>query len=101
MKKLIAVAVAAACAMGAAVRVEAGEGGQLGAITKRAQQFREIQMTDEDEQRLGEAVSERIRVRYGVVQDAAVHKYVTLVGTVVAQASSRPNLNWRFMVLDT
>jgi predicted Zn-dependent protease len=78
-----------------------GQFGQLGQVTKRAKQFRDLQMTEEDEQRLGEAVSERIRQRYGVVQDAAVHKYVSLVGTVVAQASSRPNLNWRFIVLET
>jgi predicted Zn-dependent protease len=74
---------------------------QLGSVLKRAQQVRDIQMTDAEEQRLGEAVSERIRARYGVVQDPAVHKYVSLVGAVLAQASTRPTLNWRFIVLDT
>jgi predicted Zn-dependent protease len=101
MNKLIAVAAASAIAACAAPQIAAGEGSQLGAITKRAQQFREMQITDEDEQRLGEAVSERIRGRYGVVQDPAVHKYVGLVGKVLAAASSRPNLTWRFIVLDT
>ena len=90
--------VAASLALGTAA--EAG-GGQLGAITKRAKQFRDMQVTDEDEQRLGEAVSARIRERYGVVQDPAVHKYVGLVGRVLASASSRPDLTWRFIVLDT
>lgn len=74
--------------------------GGIGGAVKRAQQFRELQMTDEEEQKLGAAVSERIRTRYGVVQDAAVHKYVTLVGAVLAQASSRPDLPWTFIVLD-
>ncbi len=74
---------------------------QLGSVLKRAQQAKDLQMTDEDEQKLGEAVSERIRARYGVVQDAAIHKYVTLVGGVLAQASTRPGLQWRFIVLDT
>ena len=74
---------------------------QLGSVLKRAQQVRDIQMTDAEEQKLGEAVSERIRARYGVVQDPAVHKYVSLVGAVLAQASTRPSLNWRFIVLDT
>lgn len=78
-----------------------GEATQLGSVLKRAQQVRDIQMTDEEEQRLGEAVSEKIRARYGVVQDPAVHKYVTLVGRVLAQSSSRPGLPWRFIVLDT
>ena len=74
---------------------------QLGSVLRRAQQARDIQMTDAEEQKLGEAVSERIRTRYGVVQDPAVHKYVGLVGAVLAQASTRPTLNWRFIVLDT
>jgi beta-barrel assembly-enhancing protease len=74
--------------------------GGLGGALKRAQQFRDLQMTDEEEQKLGAAVSEKIRERYGVVQDQAVHRYVTLVGTVLAQASSRPNLPWTFIVLD-
>ncbi|HEX7087268.1 MAG TPA: M48 family metalloprotease [Vicinamibacterales bacterium] len=75
--------------------------GQLGSIIKRGQQLRDIQMTDEEEQQLGAAVSERIRARYGVVQDPAIHTYVTLVGTLLAQASDRPDLDWRFIVLDT
>jgi len=75
--------------------------GQFGQVLKRAQQFKDVQMTDEEEEELGAAVSARIRERYGVVQDPAVHKYVTLVGTVLAQASERPNLSWQFIVLDT
>lgn len=74
--------------------------GRIGGVLKRAQQFRELQMTDEEEQQLGAAVSQRIRERYGVVQDPAVHRYVSLVGTVLAQASSRPGLPWTFIVLD-
>ena len=42
-----------------------------------------------------------MRQRFGVVQDAAVHKYVTLVGAVLVTNSSRPNLPWTFIVLDT
>ena len=30
-----------------------------------------------------------------------MHKYVTLVGTTLAQQSERPNLPWTFIVLDT
>ena len=58
-------------------------------------------MTDAEEQALGAQVSEKIRTRYGVVQDAAVHKYVSLVGTALAQGSTRPALPWTFIVLDT
>jgi hypothetical protein len=46
-------------------------------------------------------VSAKIRQRFGVVQSAAVHKYVTLVGTVLARQSERPALPWTFIVLDT
>ncbi len=58
-------------------------------------------MTDEEEQQLGLAVSERIRTRYGVAQDAAVHRYLALVGTALAQGSKRPAPPWTFIVLDT
>jgi len=75
--------------------------GQLGQILKRAQQFKDVEISDDEEQQLGQAVSERIRKRYGVVQDPAIHKYVTLLGSVLAQASTRPNLAWHFIVLDT
>ncbi|MEI6243678.1 MAG: M48 family metalloprotease [Acidobacteriota bacterium] len=57
--------------------------------------------TDAEELALGQQVSDKLRERYGVVQDKAVHKYVTLVGSVLAQASSRPALAWKFIVLDT
>ena len=70
-------------------------------IAKKANEVRDLEMTDAEEQQLGQAVSERIRVRYGVVQDAAVHRYLGLVGRVLAQGSTRPNLPWTFVVLDT
>lgn len=70
-------------------------------IAKKANDVRELRMTDEEEQQLGQNVSERIRTRYGVAQDAGVHRYVALVGSVLAQASTRPNLPWTFIVLDT
>jgi beta-barrel assembly-enhancing protease len=74
---------------------------QFGGIIQRAQQVRSMVITDEDEAAIGAGVSERVRKRYGVVQDPAVHRYVTLVGTVLAQASTRPSLPWKFIVLDT
>jgi predicted Zn-dependent protease len=76
-------------------------GGRLGGIVKRAEQYRELQITDAEEQVLGAAVSERVRQRYGVVQDETVHRYVALVGTAIAQATDRPNIPWTFIVLDT
>jgi predicted Zn-dependent protease len=105
MKFMVMVTIVAAAlgvvGPGAGVSAGEGEATQLGSVLKRAQQVRDIQMTDEEETKLGEAVSERIRQRYGVVQDEAIHKYVSLVGRVLAQASTRPGLQWRFVVLDT
>ena len=78
-----------------------GQIGKIGGAVKKANEVRDLQVTDAEEQQLGAAVSERIRTRYGVVQDAAVHRYVTLVGTALAQVSTRPGLAWTFIVLDT
>lgn len=88
-------------------RGEGGAHGQLGqigkglSIAKKANDVRDLHMTDAEEQELGANVSERIRERYGVVQDAAVHRYLALVGTALAQGSTRPGLPWTFIVLDT
>ena len=74
---------------------------QFGDIMKRAQQVQELVISEADEIRLGQGISEKVRARYGVVQDPAVHRYVTLVGAALATSSKRPGLPWTFIVLDT
>ena len=81
---------------------------QLGGILNKAQKaqetkqkFDDFNVTQDEEVKIGADVSLKIRQRFGVVQDPAVHKYVTLVGTLVAQQTERPNLPWTFIVLDT
>jgi predicted Zn-dependent protease len=78
---------------------------QLGGLGKALGKAREVQQelsfTDAEEQALGAEISAKIRDKYGVVQDQAVHKYVALVGTVLASRSARPGLKWTFVVLDT
>jgi len=93
---------------GAAAPAHAQFGGALGKIQKGAdkaveakQKVDDITFSDEEERQLGEDVSERLRDRFGVVQDRELTKYVSLVGSVVAQQSSRPGLQWTFIVLDT
>jgi predicted Zn-dependent protease len=71
------------------------------AVLKGAKVISDITITPEEEHEIGQRVSQNIRQRYGVVQDKDVHRYVTLVGTVLAGASSKPGLPWRFIVLDT
>ena len=93
--------VTAMVAVAAAGPLRADQLGKLGGALKKAQQFKDIEMTDAEEAQLGEEVSTRVRTRYGVVQNQAVHRYVTLVGTALTQVSSRPNIAWKFIVLDT
>lgn len=61
----------------------------------------EIRISDADERKLGEDVSAKLRQEFGVYQDKEVTKYVSLVGRVLAQGSTRPQLDWQFIVLDT
>ena len=81
---------------------------QLGGIGRRVQQMQErkdqfddLNITEQEEIKLGSDVSAKIRQRFGVVQDAAVHKYVALVGTMLTEQTTRPKLPWTFIVLDT
>jgi len=83
---------------------------QLGGLSDRLKQAQEakakvdkfdLRMSEADERKLGEQVSLRLRQEFGVYQDREVAKYVALVGRVLAQESSRPGLDWQFIVLDT
>src|SRR4051812_804658 len=92
----------------AVLSVAAPASAQFGAIDKGLQQIQDakqkyddLNITDDEERKMGEDVSLKLRQRFGVVQDAAVHKYVSLVGTVLAKQTERPNLPWTFIVLDT
>ena len=66
-----------------------------------AKKVADINISEKDERAIGEAVSAKLIDRFGVFQSAGVTRYVTLVGTVLAQGSSRPNLDWKFIVLDS
>lgn len=74
---------------------------RLGKGAKLAQKANDLVFTEAEEVELGQKVSAEIRQRFGVVQDAAVTKYVTLVGAVLVTNSTRPSLPWTFIVLDT
>jgi beta-barrel assembly-enhancing protease len=63
--------------------------------------FDAMNMTQAEERELGEQVSLQLRQHFGVHQSEAVTKYVSLVGTALAQKSTRANLDWKFIVLDT
>jgi predicted Zn-dependent protease len=101
MNRRVLVTLTLGVALAATPVASAEQLGKLGGALKRANQVRDVQMTDVEEAQLGAEVSQRIRARYGVVQNQAVHRYVALVGTALTQVSSRPGLAWKFIVLDT
>ncbi len=76
--------------------------GGLGKALSKAQEVRqEFTFSEAEEQALGAEISAKLREKYGVFQDQAVHKYVGLVGVSLASRSTRPKLAWTFIVLDT
>ncbi len=78
--------------------------GTLNKLKQRAEQvkkFADVDISEADERKIGDGVSEQLVERFGVVQDPKLTKYVTLIGMVVAQESAKPKLDWRFVVLDT
>jgi beta-barrel assembly-enhancing protease len=103
--RLLVVAALAAAGVMVTASARADEPQNIGKLLKgagkRAEQIRSLVITESDEIQIGAGVSEKVRLRYGVVQDPAVHRYVTLVGMALAGATNRPNLPWKFIVLDT
>lgn len=76
--------------------------GKLGDLAGKAGKLAtEMNISEQEERELGERVSATVRTEFGVVQDPAVTKYVSLLGSLLAKASSRPGLRWEFIVLDT
>jgi predicted Zn-dependent protease len=79
--------------------------GKVGKIANKAAEAKEtadkMSFSPEEERQIGEQVSAKLRERFGVYQNSDVTKYVALVGTVLAQASEKPALDWRFIVLDS
>jgi beta-barrel assembly-enhancing protease len=104
----LSIALTVVCLVGSAASAHA-QFGSLSDKLKQAQKAKddfdkktaEIRISDADERKLGEDVSAKLRQDFGVYQDKGVTKYVSLVGKVLAQASSRPYLDWQFIVLDT
>jgi beta-barrel assembly-enhancing protease len=86
-------------------RAQLGGLGKLKKLGDKAvdakQKYDDYNITDKEERQLGEQVSLKLREHFGVYQSREVTKYVSLVGTTLAQASKTPSLDWQFIVLDT
>ncbi len=98
-RSIVALAVLALSAPAAA------QFGGLSGVLKKGQELKQradaLIISDVEERQIGEDVSAQLRTRFGVVQDPAIHRYVTLVGMTLAKQSDRPSLAWTFIVLDT
>jgi beta-barrel assembly-enhancing protease len=105
--KAAAIVLAALFVAGSAIpaRAQLGGLGKIKSIGDKAanakEKYDDYNVTDDEEKQLGEQVSAQLRNRFGVMQDEKVTKYVTLVGSVLAQASTKPKVDWKFVVLDT
>lgn len=58
-------------------------------------------ITDEDEIELGRGIAARLLAARPLVRDEAVQQYVNRVGLWLALQTERPNLPWRFGVMDS
>src|SRR5258708_28400504 len=105
--KSAALVLSALFVIGAAIpaRAQLGGLGKLKGIADKAAdakgKFDDLNITDKEERLLGDQVSLKLREHFGVYQNEPVTKYVGLVGTPLAQASARPNLDSRVIVLGT
>ena len=76
--------------------------GKIGDLAGKAGKVAtDFNISEQEERELGERVSTQVRTEFGVLQDAAATKYVSLLGGLLAKSSSRPALNWEFIILDT
>jgi predicted Zn-dependent protease len=94
----ILLAVAACAAAAAPAEAQFDKIGKGLSVAKKAN---DAIYTESEKQQLGAEVSAKIRKKFGVVQDPAVHRYVALVGGVLTRVSKKPDYTWRFIVLDT
>ena len=58
-------------------------------------------LSEEEELKIGREIAGRMLGAAPLVNDAALQSYVNRVGRWVAMQSERPNLPWRFAVIDT
>ena len=79
-----------------------GSIGKIGGAVKRASRSATSRSPTPKSSSSAPRSARRIRTRYGVVQDADVHRYVALVGGALAAGQhASPTLPWTFIVLDT
>jgi predicted Zn-dependent protease len=58
-------------------------------------------MSEDSEKRLGQQMHVQITQTMGVYEDARLQAYVQEIGDKLARQSHRPNLDWKFTIVDT
>lgn len=91
-----------ACALVAAPAALAGVPGGLDQIGAQFDQLKSLtgKISPAEERAMGREAAATLLGAEPVLPDAAVQRYVNRVGLWVALQSERPNLQWRFAVLD-
>jgi predicted Zn-dependent protease len=101
MKRLMIRFLVALAGCGVLATPAAAQFDKIGKGLSVAKKANDAVYTEAEKQQLGAEVSANIRKKFGVVQDQSVHRYVTLVGAVLARVSKKSDYTWRFIVLDT
>src|SRR5262245_3813568 len=57
-------------------------------------------LSEEDELKLGEQVHQELLKQTRLVENSSINRYVDSVGQRLARSSQRPNIPWRFYVVD-
>ncbi len=57
-------------------------------------------ISESQEIQMGQQAAEQAKAAYGLVDDAALQKYVSSVGLKIAKGTERPQLPWAFYVID-
>jgi len=78
-------------------------GGQQGAVIGRTsvKAVENESISEKDERAMGESVAMAVTTKHPVVKNEKLNRYVALVGLTLANASSRPDGNWLYAVVDT
>ncbi|KAA2286050.1 M48 family metalloprotease [Arenimonas fontis] len=100
MKTLTTALLALALAGPAGAFGRLGEAGKLLDFGKRAAEASE-EISEQEEIELGEGIAAQLLGAAPLVDDPALQRYVNRVGLWLALQSERPNLPWRFGVMDS
>lgn len=73
----------------------------LDIITRTAERMESVEFSPESERRIGSGMAERVLGATPPVEDPELQRYVNRVGLWIATGSSRPDLDWTFVVIDS